>query len=841
MKPHDPDVTADVFSPADSLLAVDPLLTIDYGSATTDTFRPGADAPPSDLPAIPGYQVLSEIARGGMGRVLAAHDLTLDRDVALKILLPGANADRFVRESKITARLPHPGIPPVHALGTLADGSPFLAMKLVAGQTLAAAMTTTDRPRLLQAFTQVCQAVGFAHSRGVIHRDLKPANVMVGAFGEVQVMDWGLAKDLAGREIADEPRSSSGPPVSFVGMDADQTTDHRAPGESTEGQTQAGTVMGTPAYMAPEQARGEPTDARADVFALGGILCRILTGHPPFLGKSAREVILRARAADLAEANARLEDCRADAELVALCRGCLSPNSTDRPVNGQAVADALTAYLNGVQERLQAVERERAVDVAKAIEQRRRRKVQVIAASLVLVALLAGITGTTIGLRNAREQRSLADTRYEELTAANANTETERIRATQNFGTARALVFDLGNRIGQIETGQTNPKLADAARKEALDKAREQFDKFREDQPDDVGLKMQSALLHRFAANTSRAQNDYPAAMVAYTAAIQISEELIARSPEDRRLSNELALTLSDRAGIERLLGKLTECTATVDRALRLAERPRGILLESSHRRTLAIIGIDQTDLAYTLGQFDETARFAVRCSELWDQLKTAPSSERLNVDPLFAAMAAHRLGLANRELGKTAEALAAHEDAVARMKALDGPKATRDVRFWVCETRRERARTAVAVPERRAGAIADLAEVIPLAEKLIEENPHLNFYKAGLASAYLYRGELFTALDQPDLATAELTKSLAVSRELLDRHGNLSKSILIRGNTYLALGRARAAAGKRDEAIGHWKTAAKVFVIALKTDPDNFHHRRGLLEAERALKPPAK
>ena len=135
------------------------------------------------LPEVPGYRVVREIARGGMGRVLAAFDLALDRDVALKVLLPGASSDRFVRESKITARLPHPGIPPVHALGMLADGSPFLAMKLIAGQTLADEMKTADRPRLLQAFTQVCQAVGFAHSRGVIHRDLKPANIMVGAFG----------------------------------------------------------------------------------------------------------------------------------------------------------------------------------------------------------------------------------------------------------------------------------------------------------------------------------------------------------------------------------------------------------------------------------------------------------------------------------------------------------------------------------------------------------------------------------------------------------------------------------------------------------------------------------
>ena len=181
--------------------------------ATTDVAALGAKSQFAEpqigpgLDSVPGYRVLREIARGGMGRVVAAVDLSLDRDVALKTLLPGASADRFVRESKITARLPHPGIPPVHALGTLADGSPFLAMKLIAGHTLADELKTADRPRLLQVFTQVCQAVGFAHSRGIIHRDLKPANVMVGAFGEVQVMDWGLAKDL------DQPGQAGGVPV----------------------------------------------------------------------------------------------------------------------------------------------------------------------------------------------------------------------------------------------------------------------------------------------------------------------------------------------------------------------------------------------------------------------------------------------------------------------------------------------------------------------------------------------------------------------------------------------------------------------------------------------------
>src|SRR5262249_19667979 len=143
--------------------------------------------------------------------VLAAHDLALDREVAVKVMLASQFADdarhRFIRESVITARLPHPAIAPVHALGTLPDGRPFLAMKLVRGQTLAELLHQRDAcdpspAQFLHIFEAVCQAVAFAHAEGVIHRDLKPANVMVGAFGEVQVMDWGLARASSGTSSA---------------------------------------------------------------------------------------------------------------------------------------------------------------------------------------------------------------------------------------------------------------------------------------------------------------------------------------------------------------------------------------------------------------------------------------------------------------------------------------------------------------------------------------------------------------------------------------------------------------------------------------------------------------
>jgi tetratricopeptide (TPR) repeat protein len=249
----------------------------------------------------------------------------------------------------------------------------------------------------------------------------------------------------------------------------------------------------------------------------------------------------------------------------------------------------------------------------------------------------------------------------------------------------------------------------------------------------------------------------------------------------------------------------------------------------------------DRAKVAYLRGRFDESVRFAGSARELLDQLTTAEMQKRQAIDPLLAAMAVNDLALARRELGNTSEAMAAHDDAVARMKKLDGPKAGRDVVYWVCEVREQRARTAVEVPDQRAAAEADLVELGRIAGKQVDDYPQVAHYRQKQAAIHLTRGELLTALGRPGPAAAELTKSLTVSRELIDRFGAKSASLLVRGQTFLALGRLRAASGKHDDAVGEWTKAATVFRLALKADPDNFHHRRGLTEAEAALKSPAK
>lgn len=230
------------------------------------------------------YLLGEEIARGGMGEVYRATDTVMHREIAIKVLQlrfrpESITAHRFAEEARITSQLQHPNIPAVHDLGILPDGRPFLAMKLIKGETLETLLklrssVEQDRGRFLAVFEQIAQAMAYTHARGVIHRDLKPANVMVGAFGEVQVMDWGLAKVLSKTSSTDGP---------------EDTIQHSAVSTERDSEnlmTQAGSIMGTPAYMPPEQAIGavDQIDQQSDVFGLGGILAVILTGSPPFVG-----------------------------------------------------------------------------------------------------------------------------------------------------------------------------------------------------------------------------------------------------------------------------------------------------------------------------------------------------------------------------------------------------------------------------------------------------------------------------------------------------------------------------------------------------------------------------
>jgi serine/threonine-protein kinase len=341
-----------------------------------------ADMPKADPARL---QLFGEIARGGMGVILKGRDPTLGRDLAIKVLkaeYAGRTTaeERFVEEAQVGGQLQHPGVVPVYELSRFADGRPFFTMKLVKGRTLAALLAermgpADDRGRFLQHFLKVCDTIAYAHSRGVIHRDLKPANVMVGNFGEVQVMDWGLAKVLPQGGVADEVRASR--ECKRPEMADELTVIRTARIGSAGSETQAGSILGTLAFMPPEQAGGEidKLDERADVFGLGAILCVILTGDPPYVGDDTEAIRLLAIRGRLDACFARLDGCGADADLVGLCKQCLAPEREGRPRHAGVVADALKAYLDAVEERAHRAEVERAAAEARSIEERKTRQV----------------------------------------------------------------------------------------------------------------------------------------------------------------------------------------------------------------------------------------------------------------------------------------------------------------------------------------------------------------------------------------------------------------------------------------------------------------------------------
>jgi hypothetical protein len=293
---------------------------------TTPFERPKSE-PDADTKTLQGYTFGAVIGKGGIGEVIAAHDLRMGRDVAVKRLRtqkPSPDeGQRFLREARIQARLDHPAIPPVHELGQDSAGRPYFTMKRLAGVTLSELLTVSDhRQRMLRAFVEVCQAIDFAHSRGVVHRDLKPGNIMLGDYGDVYVLDWGLAR-VVGEAV-----------TNFVTEDI----------ESLD--VKSGDLLGTPGYMAPEQIqRVGDTGRPADVYALGSILFEILAGEPVH-PRGATAVASTVGGEAITSPAKRRPDRAVPPELDALCSAMLAMDPMVRPT-ARRVAERVEAYLDG--------------------------------------------------------------------------------------------------------------------------------------------------------------------------------------------------------------------------------------------------------------------------------------------------------------------------------------------------------------------------------------------------------------------------------------------------------------------------------------------------------------
>jgi WD40 repeat protein/serine/threonine protein kinase len=414
------------------------------------------------------YNIGEELARGGMGRIFHARDRRHSRPVAIKELLtdtPTLKA-RFRREALITARLQHPAIVPVYEAGRWPKGEPFYAMKMVEGKPLdkviAEKKTLKERISLLPNVTAVADALAYAHDKRIIHRDLKPANILFGDFGETVVIDWGLAKDLNAAEVSAAPMSTSSlaPENDHLpaGPSALEATLTVAPSEvpdgvvpaSEDGLTVAGHAMGTPAYMPPEQARGEQADERSDVYAIGTVLYHVLSGDAPYHDSASVEELLASLLDGPPRALAEI-DPSVPADLLAIVDRAMAREPSERYATAAELAKELRRFQDG-----QLVGAHQ-YSTAELIGRWVRRHKSVVIVTALLLTTLAGVALVSVrAILNEREQ-----------TASERDIATEqRLIAEENFS-------DLLEELGRSELVNGSPDRAASYLSEAYLRGRD--------------------------------------------------------------------------------------------------------------------------------------------------------------------------------------------------------------------------------------------------------------------------------------------------------------------------------------------------------------------------------
>ncbi len=519
---------------------------------------------PEELRRERRYDIGGVIAQGGMGAILRAQEATIERGVAMKVMLDGSSPDalvRFIAEARVTGQLEHPNIVPVHELGVDENDQVFYTMKLVRGVTLKEVLarlaggdaeTRKKHPlgALLTIFQKVCDAVAFAHSRGVIHRDLKPDNIMLGDFGEVLVMDWGLAKIIGGtRSVVS---STSG------GNGKDQGPDGAGPsiGHSllrampeVDGATLGGTILGTPQYMSPEQARGEveSLDARADIYALGAILYHLLALRPPVQGRDSAAIVERVARGNLdplesprgARPGARIPD-----SLAAVMRQAMALEKARRYASVAGLQADVAAYQNGFATSAEGAGAWRQFQLLM-------RRHQVVTAALA-VLLLVSVGFVLKVIASEREA-----TRHAGIAAANEKA------ARQSLVQSEQVSKFLKNVLAQAGVYKSLGRDATMMR-EILDATAKSIGPELADQPE------VQAELRALIGRTYEDLNEYELGVAQAAEAVRLRRELHATDHE------ALANALLDHASLLESLGRVKEAEAAVRECLAMFQRLRG-------------------------------------------------------------------------------------------------------------------------------------------------------------------------------------------------------------------------------------------------------------------------
>jgi serine/threonine-protein kinase len=719
--------------------------TFSVGSSTSDGQR---------------FRVLRPHARGGLGAVFVALDGEFNREVALKQILD-AHADdptsrqRFLVEAEITGGLEHPGIVPVYGLGAYQDGRPYYAMRFIQGDSLKDAVAGFHADpglrsdparrslafrRLLRRFTDVCNAIEYAHARGVLHRDIKPGNIIVGKYGETLVVDWGLAKAL-GHADPEAGERTLMPSLSSGSAD-----------------TLPGSAIGTPAYMSPEQARGD-LDAlgpRSDVYSLGGTLYCLLTGKPPFEGDDPGAILQRVQTGD--HPRPRQLDPSIDPALEAVCLTAMALKPDDRYASCRALADDLERWLAD----------EPVTAYAEPFSRRARRwmkrnRLLVASASAALVMAAIGL-----GVISAVQTRARND-----LAAKNVALVAQRRRAEANEAQAIDAVKRFRDAVVENPELKNDPGL-DELRKALLKEPlvffrslRNRLQADRDTRPEALArLGSASFSLGGLADEIGDKQD----ALTAYLESREIFQRLADAHPTVTEYQNNLARIHNNSGNLLRATGKPEEALAAYEQARamfqKLADANPTV---TEYQNSLANIHNSIGILLNETGKPTEALAAYEQALSIQQKLADAnPTVTRYQSD---LGISHNNIGALLNETGKPTEAMAAYEQALSIQQKLADANPTvaryqismASIHFNIGYLLR-----ATGKPTE---ALAAYEQSLSIQQKLADANPTVTRYQSDLAFSHNNIGVLLKATGKPTEALAAYERALEIQRSLAREH----------------------------------------------------------------------
>ena len=759
------------------------------------------------------FRILRPHARGGIGKVSVAEDTELHREVALKEIQDHFAGDpekrsRFLIEAEVTGRLEHPGIVPVYGLGQTDSGTPFYVMKFIRGDSLREALARLHDPKnfpnaetrwpelrkLVGRLVDVCHAVAYAHSRGVLHRDLKPGNIMLGKYGETLVVDWGLAK-VVGRRESDRRSDEK----TMLPLSGDAST-----------ATQMGSVVGTVAYMSPEQAEGrmDKVGPLSDVYSLGATLYSLLTGKSPIAKADVTEMLEAvtrgsySRPSELADWIPR--------SLEAVCLKAMSLRPEDRYSSPLALAEELELWL--ADEPVSAYQEPWAV----RLQRWSRRNRALIGTSIS--ALAATTVAALVVMWLVTSQNAKLRAKNLEIELAGQEILKQRDALEKNRETLSELS------LGVLTAGENDLKNVsgtDKFRSSVMERSYETFRQLHQDNPSDQKLARNLAEAARLSGNQLARISKRLEATDRLKASVDLQRNLLESATDSLAAKDYLAGTLRDLGNVLRATGRLNDARrAFADAAKVIAELLTVDPQNANYKRTAAVHGVSYSGLLFDLADYEQSVLVARDAAQTLQTLSDSPDAHA--TDHVIAMLGIAWHGRALDQLKRHSEAREVFLRGITKgresMQRLPGDSNTEyalsRLQHWDTDG-------CVQSMQLTDEKITQLDEAIKSCEKLQKDKPASVGHMYNLGFALCTRGRVFREKMQYSEANEVLQKSEAVLRKRLEAEDSAdSREIL--SVTICEQAETQLAAGNKAAALELWKTAVKLLQEAERLSQEN-------------------